>query len=113
MSDLTKYLTPAEQKAMTSWIQARKKFEEADKWARSKLLEVMQENNLDKIVGDRFVVTKLSRDTIKFTGLEAPAKYLTKSIDMAKVKADLILKGKMPEGFESYATPYITIKEVK
>jgi len=80
-----------------------------------KVKQAMIDNNVTKIDGDWGYITLAERTTYKAEDLDAvDEKYLKPTLDTAKVKAEAVLTGALPEGVSESKTQYITkkLKEV-
>lgn len=79
--------------------------------ATEKIMEAMQKNGIDKIDGDWGYITLAERTTYKAEDIdEVPKRFTKLALDTNKVKAETVLKGKLPKGVEEKKTQYITKK---
>lgn len=78
--------------------------------------QAMVENGVQKISGDWGYITLAERVSYKAPDLsEVAPRFLKKTLDTTKVKAEATLKGELPKGVEETKTQYITkkLKEVE
>lgn len=97
-------------------LEAEYKALEAESKAATELIkEAMIAANVDKITLDSDTltgyITLAERVSYKAEDLEAvDAKYLKPTLDTAKVKAEVVLTGRLPDGITESRTQYITKK---
>lgn len=71
----------------------------------------MIENGVQKLEGDWGYITLAERTTYSAKDISTVAKkYIKPSLDTNKVKAEVVLTGKLPEGVKETKTQYITKK---
>lgn len=71
----------------------------------------MEENGITKLEGDWGYITLAERTSYKATNIDEVApRFLKKTLDTTKVKAEATLKGELPKGVEESKTKYITKK---
>lgn len=92
-----------------------KELEKESKQATELIKDAMIQNEIERIEintpGLEGYITLAERTTYKAEDLEAvDAKYLKPTLDTAKVKAEAVLSGQLPDGVEESKTQYITKK---
>ena len=92
-----------------------KELEKESKEATELIKDAMIANDIERITIDtpglEGYITLAERTSYKAEDLEAvDAKYLKPTLDTAKVKAEAVLSGQLPDGVEESKTQYITKK---